>query len=712
VSEEKRLEALRSYEILDTEPEREFNLVVQNVAKIFSAPMVRMTLVDEFRTWFKAKVGVSATEAPRETSICNFAIEEDSYLYIKDVRLDDRFKNNKTVVGPPYIRTYVGAVIKTPDGHKIGSLCVIYTDVVEVTGDQIDILIHFSELITELLEARKRKIQADVLDSVLNVGTTGHAIVLRDGTFKFASEQFQNITQYSEDDLRKMTVEDLIPKGVEPHHSQYLTKEYKEKAKNIFGKPREMEIINKQQKLLPVELSVSPIHYGDETAFVASLKDITRRKEREFEQYRLKNFQKLTQIPNRRLLSTHLYGAIKEDRKFFVVNLQFHGLEKINRKYGIQVGSDYILYIATLLKQLEKENCFLFHISRLDFVFILQSENNYDVEILMSKISKLSSQPVPDMDYIIPVSFNAGVTIYPTDGQDVDTLIHKAYAAMTRSVSKGAMSYAYHVNELANQTELEDKIEYHLEGALARGELELFYQPKVDSESHVFLGAEALIRWNNETLGFVSPADFIPVAENSGLILPIGSWIIDQGCKQVRKLLDLGYDDFVIALNISPRQVIQDIIMEKLETAMNRYEIDGKYIELEVTEGLFLDGSSTVSVQLDAIKVLDASLALDDFGTGYSSISYLRDYPFDTLKIDQSFIRELDVENESQTSLLHAIVAMGRALNMKIVGEGVEKVEQANFLRDIGCQILQGYHFAKPMAEDAFLDWLSSQQAK
>ncbi len=705
-NEEARLAALHSYEILDSEPEKEFDLVVKNVAKIFSAPIVRLTLVDETRTWFKSKIGVSINEAPRETSICTSAIEEDKYLYIPDARKDPRFKNNSTVTGAPYIRTYLGAVIQTPTGYKIGSLCIIYPEVIEITQDQIEILVNFAQLVTQLLESRKRKIQADMLDHILNTSTTGHAIVLQDGRFKFASKSFKRITEYSYKELKELNVEALIPQGVINNNADYLLHLDHEKTQHIFGHPQEMMLQTKNGDHVPVEINISPIDYGEKKAFVINIKDIQDRKEREREIFRYENFQKLTQLPNRRMLSRQVEKLISEHKKFFVISLRFHHLSKVNKNYGSQIGSDFILHIADLLRSFESDACFVAHINSLDFVFILQTERNYDVELLMSKIFNKAKEGKKLENRDLPISYNGGVAIYPKDGEDADSLINNASAAMSRSIKKGAKTYAYHVDTLAFHSDRQDEIEYFLQHALDKDELELFYQPKVDSQHNRFVGAEALIRWNSEELGFVLPTEFIPIAEHSGLILPIGGWIIEQGCKQARKLLDCGYKDFAIALNVSPRQVTQDIILEKLETALNQYNLDGRYIELEVTEGLFLEGSSTVEVQLEAMKVINASLALDDFGTGYSSISYLRDYPFDTLKIDQSFVRTLDINDTNKTSLVNAIVSMGRSLDMKIVAEGVETAEQAEFLRERGCHILQGYHFARPMPEKEFMEWL------
>ncbi|WP_165602617.1 bifunctional diguanylate cyclase/phosphodiesterase [Candidatus Terasakiella magnetica] len=592
-----------------------------------------------------------------------------------------------------------------------GSLCV--KEGLNIAGNEV----HFTILISILILlgviiivdwATKAQESADILSSVLTVSSTGHALVDKQGNILFASQALAQITGYSLEELSASNIDILLPQGIRAQHHHYLEEEHSVKSSNIMGENREVDLRRKDDLLIPIEINVSPIRKGGNIVYVTSIKDLSEQKKREYEKFKVENFNKLTGISNRRMLRTKLTEFLESHEKLFVVNLYFHNLTNINKSYNFETGNQFIKQIGELLHSFENENCFLAHFGALEFAFIIASDKNYDIELLMSELRNKTQTGIIIDAKELPLTFNAGVAIYPQNGINAEQLETNSLTAMARSINKGPNTYSYHIDHINEHTQRQYDIEYELRHALEKSELSLVFQPKVDSTTHGFIGAEALIRWTNEKLGFVSPTEFIPIAEKSGLIIPIGSWIIDQGCKQARNLLDRGYDNFTVALNVSPRQVIQDIILEKLEAALHKYDLDGRYIEVEVTEGLFLEGSTTVDVQLEAIKIINASLALDDFGTGYSSISYLRDYPFDTLKIDQSFIRTLDIHDPDATGLVRAIVKMGHALNMKIVAEGVETKEHADFLKEEGCQILQGYYFAKPMAEPDLLNWLKA----
>lgn len=239
-----------------------------------------------------------------------------------------------------------------------------------------------------------------------------------------------------------------------------------------------------------------------------------------------------------------------------------------------------------------------------------------------------------------------------------------------------------------------------LRKAIRKNELSVHCQPQVDTQGR-FLGAEALARWHSDE-GVIPPDQFIPVAEQSDLILEIGRWVINDSCRQAAQWREAGFNEFTIAINMSPRQFLDQDLSVFIASCLACYQLNGSQVEIEVTEGLFIEEEVSIQTQVQALKALGLTLSLDDFGTGYSSLQYLRRYPFDTLKIDRSFIMELP-DSEENANLVKAITSMGKALGMQTVAEGVETPEQADFLRNVGCDMFQGYLFGKPMPDPCTL---------
>jgi len=337
------------------------------------------------------------------------------------------------------------------------------------------------------------------------------------------------------------------------------------------------------------------------------------------------------------------------------------------------------------------------------------AEQSYGMatEILISHILSCFKQTFDVGDENISQNACVGVALYPDDGDSSEELLKNAHVAVNQAKKAGRFTYTYSSEKYNKEAQTLLHLENQLGQALAKHELSIFCQPKIDALTGKFLGAEALLRWFNSDLGSVPPDRFIPLAEETDMILSIGRWVINESCRQAKSWSEAGYKDFTLAINMSPKQFLDKDIVPFIEKCMATHGLEGNQIEIEVTEGLFIEGGDDIDLQIQALKALDLSLALDDFGTGYSSLQYLRQYPFDTLKIDRSFVSGLP-ESSGDASLVRAITAMGRALGMQIVAEGVEEQAQADFLKAEGCDIFQGYFFGKPMNEIDFIAWLEN----
>ena len=309
------------------------------------------------------------------------------------------------------------------------------------------------------------------------------------------------------------------------------------------------------------------------------------------------------------------------------------------------------------------------------------------------------------------VSVSVGLALYPLDGDDAETLIKNAGAAMHFAKDQGRDNYQFYSRAM-NATALEKlSMEAQLRKALERDELLLHYQPKIRPKTGEIVGLEALIRWKHPELGLVPPAQFIPLAEETGLIVPIGEWVLLNACRQNQDWQRLGYPPVHVAVNIASLHFRQGTLGQSVATALQKSGLHPSWLELEVTESMLMDSAETTLATLSTLKGMGVRLAIDDFGTGYSSLSYLKRFPLDALKIDRSFVKDLPRDAED-AAIAKAIIAMAHSLKLEVVAEGVETAEQLAFLQQHGCDLVQGFLFGKPVAAAALHDLLSGKKLK
>jgi EAL domain-containing protein (putative c-di-GMP-specific phosphodiesterase class I) len=295
-----------------------------------------------------------------------------------------------------------------------------------------------------------------------------------------------------------------------------------------------------------------------------------------------------------------------------------------------------------------------------------------------------------------------GISVYPADGMDAETLIKNADTAMYRAKENGRPSYQFFNPAMSAKAVERQFIEENLRRALDRQELALHYQPKINLKTGAITGAEALLRWNHPTRGLICPAEFIPIAEESGLILPIGTWVLGEACRQAHAWMDAGWPEMTMAVNVSELQFQCGNFVEDLFAILLDTGLDPKFLELEVTESLLMRRPEATALILQTLRQKGVHVAIDDFGTGYSSLSYLYKLPLDSLKIDQSFVRQITA-TPNQTGIVSAIIDMGKNLMLTVVAEGVETAEELDFLQSRHCDEVQGYYFSRPVPPHQFV---------
>lgn len=420
----------------------------------------------------------------------------------------------------------------------------------------------------------------------------------------------------------------------------------------------------------------------------------------------------LTGLPNRILLRDRVGQAIahaeRSSGKVALLFIDLDHFKTINDSLGHPVGDALLRTVAARLQDCVRDSDTVSRQGGDEFLILLPDIR--DAEAVVSVVSKILGQlvqPVRIEGHDLSITLSVGVTVYPDDGNDFDTLLKKADTAMYYAKQAGRNTYRFYAEKMNQGLTRHLEIVNGLHRALERGEFELFYQPQVslaDGRAH---GVEALIRWHHPERGMVSPVEFIPVAEESGLIVPIGEWVLRQAARQAVKLHQAGYPDLVMAVNLSALQFRRGGLEDTIRQVLLETGLPPDKLELELTESLLIDDMDVVRQTLHSLKARGVRLSIDDFGTGYSSLSYLQKLEVDLLKIDQSFIRGLG--NDQTAAIVRAIVQMARGLNLKTIAEGVETQPALDFLQELGCDSVQGYFFSRPLPVAALTDWLKNQ---
>lgn len=409
----------------------------------------------------------------------------------------------------------------------------------------------------------------------------------------------------------------------------------------------------------------------------------------------------LTGLPNRYLFTDRLKQSVsranRHQRKFCVMFIDLDRFKIINDTLGHHVGDALLKGVATRLRNTVRKSDTVARLGGDEFTVLLDEVSHCEDAATVAEklLAQLGNAFHIDGKELI-VTASIGIAGFPDHGEDVATLLQNADAAMYNAKETGRNNYQCFHPDMTSKAMEAVAIESKLRCALERDEFELHYQPQVDLRSQTIVGVEALIRWQNPDLGFVSPATFIPLAEETGLILPIGEWVLKTACKQSILWQEAGLPKVQMAVNISGRQLVHKDFLHTVDAALSESGLDPKMLELELTESVIM-GDSQVSLKvLTELQGRGIHLSIDDFGTGYSSLSRLKHFPIDRLKIDRSFVMNLP-DDQDDAAIARAIIAMGHSLKLNILAEGVETREQLQFMRAEGCEEIQGYLFSKPL---------------
>ena len=537
----------------------------------------------------------------------------------------------------------------------------------------------------------------------------GYFEVDLNGKFTFCNDSMSRLTGHSKEELLGM------------NHKQFTNEET---AKEVFqafdnvyttGEPSkgfDWQIIRKNgvEGYIEASVSLQKDSSGKPTGFKGMIRDITERKRTEQQINYMATHDTLTGLPNRLMFSQLLNQAIRSAQRhrkqLAVLFIDLDRFKAINDSLGHEAGDRLLKEMAKRFKKSLRAVDVVGRLGGDEFViFIEEVEEFRQVEIVAHKLLSSAIKPMVLQGEECRVTASIGISIYPGNGTDEQTLIKNADMAMYFAKEEGRNNYQFYSKDIQSLSNKRLSIETNLRRALERNELSLKYQAKVHFKTGAITGVEALLRWKNPSLGLITPTQFIPVAEETGLIVPIGRWVMKTACAQNVAWQRQGLPPVCMAVNLSLRQIMDDKLLEDIKAALDDSGMAPNLLELEITESMVMHNPARLIAVLTNIKKMGVRLAIDDFGTGYSSLAQIKHFPIDTLKVDRSFIRNLPQDSENK-AITEAIITMGKTLKLTVVAEGVETQEQKDFLRDHICDEMQGFYFSKPIAPDQFADLL------
>lgn len=516
-----------------------------------------------------------------------------------------------------------------------------------------------------------------------------------------ANNAYCSLLGYNSEEILRLTIYDLIAIDQEIIDS-IISKVIKDRLNLI----QESIHRRKDETLVNVEVSISMISYSAKEVICYAVRDITERKlSEEMLRYQACH-DLLTDLGNRNLFKEQLYKEIahcnRHHHYFAILFLDLDRFKNVNDTLGHDVGDKLLQSVAKRLNHCIRGGDLIARWGGDEFTILLSEIHlPEDASKIAQRILTKLKPPFDILEHQLYVKLSIGIAVYPEDGETPEILLKNADIALYRSKEEGGDTYKYYSKITTKKKDNLLTLEYHLHGALEKEEFYLNYQPQINIKTQKIEGMEALIRWENNILGRVSPDQFISLTEENGLIIPIGEWVLYTACRQNKIWQNMGLPPLKIAVNLSARQFQQSNLADTIAQILRETDLEPKYLELEITETSIIQNPDCVREIIEELNALGISIAMDDFGTGYSSLGYLKKFPFHTIKIDQSFVRNL--KNDPQDlAIISAVVMLGNGFNLQVVAEGVETEEQLKLLQNLQCEKMQGYFFSKPLStEDA-----------
>ena len=652
------------------------------------------------------------------------AVFYDRITIVQDISLSPSWENLKSVASSAGIRAAWSLPIRTAFSNVLGSVDVYYDYEHHPNDDEQSMITDASDLIglaidkknmeqsLEESEERYRSVVTNLTEGIMVIGAKGQILTSNPSALKILKIDHPETSEKTQRYFRRLFTEDgtTVDSGNDP-------------ASRVFrnGEPildLTLGVELQDNSVVWLQINCLPIirKSGDTVSSVlVSFTDTTEMRATQQQLNYMASYDALTGLPNRHYLNQRLNKAISEaaqqQQKVALMFLDLDRFKNVNDTAGHAAGDALLREVAQRLRLCVSEQHLLARLGGDEFVIVVENlRDAAQVRAIGDQVLQQLHIPfvIDNKEYHLGTSI--GISIYPHDGSDVSELMRCADSAMYHAKECGKNNYQFFTTELNVRAQHRYTIESSLRRALNEQEFEVYYQPKIAMHTGQIIGAEALIRWNMPGMGLTSPAEFIPIAEELGLILPIGRWVLEQACLQTMQWRLQTGSDLTISVNISPKQFADHALPGFIAATLERTGLPGTALQLEITEGLLMSDPEQLLPVFNALRALGVSISLDDFGTGFSSLSYLQRFPIDNLKIDRSFIHQIPGHQDS-IALTQAIIAMASALKMRVTAEGVETEAQLRFLSETGCHDLQGYYFSPPVTAQEFSKLLARKPA-
>lgn len=600
------------------------------------------------------------------------------------------------------VDSYLGTALRTPDGRVLGTLVIADDKPMENRRDVRTVVSIYADRIARELDGRQTSRQIQLAASVFE--HSPQAVMISDPGRKVlkVNKAFTSITGWSEADVLGRR-ESVLTAGRDPAE---LADEIRTALQavgiwtgEVWSRRRDGEVFPEERTVVAVRGSDGQVSHH-----ISLFSDISSEKFAAERIHRLAHYDATTELPNRVLLQDRLLHAINRASRvggrLALLFLDLDGFKMINDTLGHAAGDEVLRQVgARLLSRLRKIDV-VARIGGDEFAVVLSDvAHDSDVQAICDQLLSVVTEPYELSGNQSTVTTSIGIAVYPDDGGDVQRLLKNADAAMYQAKELGKNRYVFFEPEMNRRAEERLHLTHELRRALDRNELSLIYQPQYDLTSGKLVGVEALVRWRNQDGSMVPPTRFIPVAEDSGLIIELGDWVMHEACRQAQQWCAQGLDFGRLSVNVSGRQFQDEHLQATVAAALKATGLPAEALELEITENWVMEGPFRAETQMRTLSEMGVSLVIDDFGLANSSMAYLKRFPVQKLKIDRSFIRDIPADQED-AAIVSAIVAMGHSLDLRVVAEGVETAEQSGYLRATGCDEAQGYLFSRPVPSD------------
>lgn len=573
----------------------------------------------------------------------------------------------------------------------------------------IIIIILLSYISAVIIYKRKKAVKR--LRVAMNIiENSGEAIIFTDANTNiiYVNKTFCKITGYLDKEVVGLKTS-YFKSG---KHSKEF---YKKMWTTIINQGRwQGEIWDKRKngKIYPKFLTIIAVN-GDHrkvSGYIGIFKDLSDIKNKEERIKKLKNYDTITSLPNESLMKKIFKRRFSNvdnlnGKNIYIISIIISNYDTVKNSLGVNIMDNLMLQLTERIRENCKEECLLSRMSSHEFLILMREKNNKCIILQFSKlITNALKAPFIIKKQSVYLKGDIGISIYPKDSNNIDELVEKANIARAYAKDIGEYNVVMYEQGLRDKYLKAINIENLLRSAIERGEIYLEYQPQVKLKNEKIVGAEALIRWKSHEMGMVYPNQFIPIAENTDMIIPIGKWVIEESCKNLSLWINEYNRHITIAVNISPIQFKKSDMYKTIKEILEKYNLPGHCLEIEITEGVLIDNINNIQKQLKSIRELGVKMAMDDFGTGYSSLSYLRRFHFDKVKIDREFVK--DYPEKEDGTLAKTIINLSHSLKLKVLAEGVETEEQIEFMKKNSCDEIQGYYYSPPVTEDKFQELL------